>query len=579
MTKAKRRPPAQSARHEHSEDIPTESFGSPSLLSWLRDTENLFFVALVAALLIPIWRFQYFPSQDGPDYLQNANIIRSYGDPGFQLVREYYLVNKSLTPNWALHAILAALMTVSPALIAEKILLSGYVILLPLSVRYALVTIEPQSRFLVMLILPFVYNSLFHHGFYGFSYSLALFFFVVGYWLKHRDAFDRSKAAKLSILILLLYFSHPTSFVASAVAVFFLLGWTVVFNAMHYERRAGYDFRSALRGIRITALATVCAFIPALVMIIIFLFQQGTERLPPWPFKMLLTFLPYMSLISFSATEAQLAVAFFCFFALMIVGVTFVRLRGRRLSYSDAGFALGVIYLLMYFTSPKALSGGGLIEQRLVLFPFFAFILWFAGQSFSRVAKLGTQLIAVAITAALLVSYWTKYAELNDYLAEYLSGMQMIEPNKTLLPLCISHRQLPDGETLSVAVSPFVHAAGYMAAQKQIVVLDNHEADTTYFPVLYRPERNPNHHIGRALNSNTPYYSSTLEAQPPEVDILTYAQRTGGRVDYVLVWAGGKTLARSDRKVASIYQQLKEGYALIYESPRWGLMQLYKIKE
>jgi len=564
---------------ESADQIPAKTPGRRAIWGWMSDPENIAFVGLVALQLVPLWWFQYFPSQDGPDYLQNANIIRSYNDPNFNIVREYYVINKSLTPNWATHLILAGLMVIFKPLVAEKILLSGYVILLPLSVRSALIAIDPRSRFLVVLAFPFIYNSLFHFGFYAFSYSLALFFFVIGYWLKHRDSLTPGKVFKLSILVILLYFAHPTSYVTGSVAVFFLLAWTAVYKATKVTPRKRFELAEGLRSVRSAAIGTICAFIPAFILMIVFFVQHGTQSLPPWPFKTLLTFLPYMSLISYTGAEGTLAVILFCFFILLIGYTAFQKLRQQRLVYSDAMIALAVIYLYLYFSSPRALSGGGLIEQRLVFYPFFALMLWFAGQSFSLMAKLGVQLVALVITAGLLASYWTKYGEINDYLTEYTSGMALIEPNTTLLPLCISHKRLPDGETVSVAVSPFVHAAGYIAAQKQIVALDNHEADTNHFPIQYRSERNPNHHIGRATNQNTPTYSSTLEAQPPEVDILTYGKRTGGQIDYVLVWSGGKNLARSDPKVASIYQQLRIGYDLIYESPGRGLMQLYKIKQ
>jgi hypothetical protein len=93
----------------------------------LRSRENLFFTALIIIHLIPIWAFRYFPSQDGPAHINNANIIREYHSrPVF---REYYVLNKDLVPNWFGHLVMAGLMYLVPALVAEKILLSGYVIL------------------------------------------------------------------------------------------------------------------------------------------------------------------------------------------------------------------------------------------------------------------------------------------------------------------------------------------------------------------------------------------------------------------------------------------------------------------
>lgn len=56
-----------------------------------------------------------------------------------------------------------------------------------------------------------VNNYLLHMGFYNFSYSLPMFFFVVGYWLKYQNRFTLRNTVTLSLLSLLLYFCHLTS--------------------------------------------------------------------------------------------------------------------------------------------------------------------------------------------------------------------------------------------------------------------------------------------------------------------------------------------------------------------------------
>jgi hypothetical protein len=156
------------------------SFGqgpvSERLHARLRNRENLFLTALIIIYLTPIWAFKYFPSQDGPAHINNANIIREYHERA--LFREYYVLNKDPVPNWFGHLVLAGLMYFMPALVAEKVLLSGYVILLPISVRYVLCAIRPDAGFLTVLTFPFVYNFLLHMGFYNFAYSLAMFFEV-----------------------------------------------------------------------------------------------------------------------------------------------------------------------------------------------------------------------------------------------------------------------------------------------------------------------------------------------------------------------------------------------------------------
>ena len=77
---------------------------------WLHPRENLLLLALIVAHLIPLWAFQYFPSQDGPVHIENANIILDYFQPDRAIFRVYYLFNKNPEPTWLGHLVLAGLM-------------------------------------------------------------------------------------------------------------------------------------------------------------------------------------------------------------------------------------------------------------------------------------------------------------------------------------------------------------------------------------------------------------------------------------------------------------------------------------
>jgi hypothetical protein len=157
--------------------------------------------------LIPVRGYQYFPSQDGPAHLENAVIVREYQDPERTAFRTFYELNDRFTPNWLGHLVLAGLMTLVPPLVAEKVFLSGYLILLPLAIRYAVLGVRRDSAFLAVLGFPFVYNYTLHMGFYSFSYSLAMFFLVIGYWLRHRESAGLRHTVTLAVLLLLLYFA------------------------------------------------------------------------------------------------------------------------------------------------------------------------------------------------------------------------------------------------------------------------------------------------------------------------------------------------------------------------------------
>ena len=53
--------------------------------------EKLFFIILLSIHLIPIWAFEFFPSQDGPVHIENASVIRDYYHPERSIYAKYYV--------------------------------------------------------------------------------------------------------------------------------------------------------------------------------------------------------------------------------------------------------------------------------------------------------------------------------------------------------------------------------------------------------------------------------------------------------------------------------------------------------
>jgi hypothetical protein len=94
-------------------------------------------VAVAVIHIAPIWAFKYFPSQDGPSHIENSYALAHYFDKGAVYSR-YYDLNLRPVPNWFSHAAMAGLMKIVPPLTAEKILLTGYVILFVLAMVYFL---------------------------------------------------------------------------------------------------------------------------------------------------------------------------------------------------------------------------------------------------------------------------------------------------------------------------------------------------------------------------------------------------------------------------------------------------------
>jgi len=488
---------------------------------------------------------------------------------------KYYRLNTDFVPNWVGHVVLAGLMALMPALVAEKMLLSGYVVLLPISLGYVLRTIRPDGIFLTVLIFPFVYNFLLHMGFYNFSYSLVMFFFVVGYWLKHYEGFTRRDMLMLTVLSLVLYFCHIVSLLTAYMAIGLLTMWFMGCALAHQLRTRPFTLQALPAALRARVLVPLFALLPALVLVAIFLLQHGTARGPTPPGAHLWHRLYHLApLISYDEREGLWSTVFVWLFIAVVGYLLVSKIAHRRGDRWDGLLLVAAGYSVVYFAAPDEMSGGGLINHRMSLYLFFALMLWCGAQPYHRMVKRGIQMVAVGIALALLGLRVPRYVELNEYLEEYLSGMHLLEPNTTLLPLPFSPRGYsPDGHILSSRVAPFMHASGHIAAQRGIVDLQNYEAFGNAFPVMFRPHLHPIVHIWNGM-----------QFQSPAIDFLSYPQRTGGRVDYILIWRTGEDVqdgpvTKFYRQVEqSISQQLEEGYERIYISPQRGFLQLYRRK-
>jgi hypothetical protein len=542
----------------------------------LRDPALLLFVALLALHVLPLWWFSYFPSQDGPAHLENALMLKEYDAPDSARYRAFYTVNPHADPNWAGHLLLVALMYVVPPLVAHKVLLTGYVLLLPLSVRFALRAVRPGAESLALLAFPFVGNAFLHLGFYNFCYSLPLYFFVLGYWLRHRDGLSPLAGLVLAALTLVLYFCHLVSLAAAALGVGLLAAWLSLGEWLTW-RKKGRVGPSPLRAVLWRrGVAPALAFLPSLALAALFLRRQGTAAANnvadvargPMLFKL-------EALVSYSGWEVlvSLALAVTLLTALLCAAWPLGLRRGR--TDAQAGLLLlAAAYAAVFFAAPQGMSGGLFIPQRLSLFPYFAVLLWLGTQPLGPWVRRGLAAAAVVIALVFLALHTARYAVFNDYLDEYVSAAAFIGPQETVLPLSFSHAgRDADGHALSVRASPFRHAAGLLAVKCRAVDLANYEGNAGYFPLTYRPEFNPFQQIG--LDHGHP--DRGLEGFPPRVDFLSYQQRTGQSVDCVLLWQLRDDVRRHPDTQA-ILAQLAEGYQKVYDSPR-GFVRLYRRRE
>ena len=311
------------------------------------------------------------------------------------------------------------------------------------------------------------------------------------------------------------------------------------------------------------------AFLPAAALAAWFLGRQAgaVERVSPAT-KLLKLGLVY-SMVLFDLREVVASAAFAVL--LLVVTAAAWRRRDARDRVGPWGLpaaaAVGAT-LLVYLAAPESAAGGGLLTDRLALYPLFAWVLWLAAQPLSPAWRRGAAAAAASISLALLAFHAVRSARINRVLSDYATASAVIEPDTTVLPLSFSDTVTsPAGRRLSSRVFPLAHAGGLLAAGGGVVDLGNYEASTGYFPVAFAPGRNAWDLIG---------LTHPLD-QPPAADFLSFNRRTGGRVDYVVL-AQVRPGQRSSPAGRAVFDQLNAAYDPVYSSPL-GYAEVYRRKD
>ncbi|MFB3893756.1 MAG: hypothetical protein ACE15C_17215 [Phycisphaerae bacterium] len=538
---------------------------------WIRRArvEPLLFGMMVCLELAPLWSCKCFPSQDGPSHLENSKILLDYHRQDRPLLREYYDLNTEVPTNWLGHLITAGLLAVLSPTTAEKVFVSGYLILFPLAVRYAAKGVKPDAAWASWFAFPFLYSHWLHMGFYNFSYGFAFFFLLVGYYLRHRLAFGVRQWAVASALGLVLFAWHPVSLVLAGLTVG-ISGAGLAYAEWARDRgRSGWS-RGLWPSIKSVSPA-LSAFAPAALLLMLFV-RTTQEQDPGTPetLSMRLGKLILVKLPSFHNAEVWLLLALSAGLIGLSAFAAGKAVRQKKLDGGVCFLAVAAICAAMVLVLPRRMAGGDYFVARVAFFVYFALILWLAGRDLALPLRRCAQATAAGIAIVLAVLYASTYRQLDPYLDEFLSVSAHVKRDSTVLPICFARSGGHVEPRLRRTIETFLHAVGHVAIARNAIVLDNFEAASRAFPILYSRKMDPRAHIGTAE-------LGFRHGAGPKLDILGYKKRTGGEVDYVLLW-GLETAEKDNPAVRAVLDQLREGYEMVYKSSPHGLAQLYQRK-
>lgn len=525
------------------------------------------FACLLVLHVVPIWLVRWFPTQDGPLHVENVLALLQAGSP---LLQQHYVANWGPQPNWLTQLLLIPLLQVFSPVVAEKLVLTGYTLLLPLAFR----TVLPRGRrgwWAALAVFPFVHSYPFHMGFWNFCWGLALAFLTVGWWVRARGRLGPVQLAGMAVLGASLYVAHAVAFGAVLGIVGVL--WAVRAGlAVSRAWRAPARRRRVVRAHLLRGAAFALAMAPGLALLGAWTLAHSDRAEARIPFLELLTKLgAAYALVAIDRRELFLAAGVSAVLGLALLVLVRHRLRRaggeRRLVPADGWLAAAGAFAVLYFAIPDVAAAGAHISDRNALIAFLCLVAWIAARPAPLPFVRRTSGAIAGLALAFLAVRYDKQQVLSGYLDEYVSAGKAVGQDRVLLPLALAPGGPRDlqGRKLGYRIKPFLHATGWIVAVNGGVDLKNSQAQTDHCPVRFRPDRNPFTTIAASLGR--------MEGVPPCVD-LRLAPAIGA-LDYVLVWGATRENLRTPCG-AALASHLAARFEPVFLSQPRGLLEVWR---
>jgi len=526
--------------------------------------ESLLFLAVVILSMAPVLFHKYYPTMDGAAHLYNAHIINQLLFNAGSVYESFFSLNTLPVPNWSGHFVLAFFKLFLPAFLAEKILMVGYLLGLAYAFRGLIKTLRSENVSLSYLVLPFLYSFPFILGFYNFSLALVLMLFTLNFWLRNSQSLHLKKLLVLGLLLLLTYFSHVFVFAI----LLFILGLQIVFVAFQQSLGENIQFtKAAGQALKRIGQVLLAAAIPLILFAFYFNSIHGDSSYSFLEKRELISWIKRLKpLISYNGPieEAFTVKIFYVLCVLLIIGSyerinAFVdRFRaGKKLSSAfrsaltsaDFWAITAFILLVLFLVLPDSDSKAGFFSVRLGLLFLLFFSLWLALQKYRSWLKYTAVLVMLTCHFAMVAYYFKVVRDLNRIALQCEEAATHIEEGATVYP--VNHH-----------VNWLVgHFSNYMAVDKSIVILENYEAGTGYFPVVWNGETLPQNLLaGMPHPELSCKYWPGNPANPPH------------DIDYVFLL--GKFPSEPDACQQKFIGQVNEGYELVFQNDECRLFQL-----
>lgn len=523
-------------------------------------TKNNIFLIIAIIATIPALISKYFPAVDSPSHLEISNALYYLvTDPQDSFFSHYFKLN--ITPvntNWFFYLFTTILINKLPIFVIEKIILCTYFIAFILVAKYLGNLSNNKINISGFFSIPLVYNFALHGGFYSFLFGLTASFFAIAYYLRHEDTLKSVKYLILFCLFNLIYLLHPFTFAMTLGILFtYSIGTGII------EFYINKDLRRYSLGQTRNLLAKKVGFIlcglPGIICLLLTFSNSSSTKPKRETFIELIRILSgFHFLWSYDRLEIILGrILILSVFTIFIIYL-WKKIKRAQIEKKD-GLILALLFcIILYFLSPESLAGGGSINIRISAYIYFLTIVWLGYQNYQKTPANIIKYFCICVFSLFLIFNSVKSIQIGDLIQEYMSVSPYVREKSTLVSFSFVERGLNIKDRFITNHQEIGQIAGYIAASRNGINLNNYQSTRDNFPIKFRSEIYPR---------------TWLISKPPQ--IADYNLKTQGSIDYVLIW--GSSNINNNNYLKQIMAQLNDNYHLVHTSIKRGLAKLYEI--
>lgn len=544
------------------------------VINWekFQKSEILLFWTMVIIGTLPLLFTKYYVTLDGPSHLYNGNIIKELLLGRYPEYGNLFAFNPLWVPNWMGHFLFGVLGLVFPDYLTEKIVILAYLILTPLFFRKICLHFSPENKFLSYLMIPFAHNHLLYLGFFNLCLGVTLFLATVAYVLKIQNQFKLKHTIGLALLLLLVYFSHIMMLMIT-IFVIFLLPLNLLSMERkdnHFQVKNKYLFWKSIKTIAL-------AIIPAVILLFNYIVKidslEEASRMDLKPLLSMIVDIRPLITLAYGYPWKIYNWVLFLFFIVLITGNIIITIKENTGKSSD-GFTFNYptprfswIWLLTSFVFTflfLIVSNANLLSERLIFILYLFFILGIAILKYPRSLRILSLFVILVIQIAYVRMHMKRMKNFSNNVEKISEAKNWIEPGSLLLTFNYSDNWI-DG-----------HSTCYFGSSKPIIVLENYEANLTWFPLIWNmngPYQLDQINVWGVQNRKIigSYYSN-----PQNPDIFSLPQKDGKikEIPYAVIF--GKMPDETEEFFKVIKPILDKSYSLVYEDDFCHLYHLGK---